>query len=61
MTLFNEKQVLAKCGGISRFTLHEWRTKKGFPRPVQVAGGARNFWIEADVEKWLIQKVEVAA
>lgn len=58
MTLLNEKQVLAKCGGVSRFTLYQWRRKSLFPKPVHIAGGSRNFWIESDVDKWLERKIE---
>lgn len=59
--LLNEHQVLFKCGGVSRRTLHVWRTKKGFPKPLHVAGGSRNFWIETEVEAWLAENLVRAA
>ena len=51
--LLSEKQVLVKCGGVSRKTLYVWRTEKNFPWPFNIAGGRRNFWLESDVDGWL--------
>ncbi len=57
MVLLNEHQVREKCGNIGRTCLYYWRVKNNFPKPVHVADGSRNFWIEAQVDQWLEENI----
>lgn len=46
-----------KRTGLSRSSIYLRIANQEFPRPVSLGGRAVG-WVEADVERWLVQKIE---
>jgi len=48
----NSAQVRAILGDVTEMTLWRWERELGFPRPVKLGGGGRNFWWLPTVLDW---------
>lgn len=46
------KALLEYCGGIGRSTLHKWRHKRNFPKPIEISTHLK-VWRKNEVDTWL--------
>lgn len=59
MRYLSEKELAEKFS-VSRMTIWNWRTKSGFPKPVNIAGSKKNLWLEKDVDSWAKRNTQKA-
>ena len=43
--------------GLGRSTIYRWMAEGKFPKPVHL-GGYSVAWVEDDVEKWILEKLD---
>ncbi len=43
--------------GLGRSTIYRWMAEGKFPKPVQL-GGYSVAWVQDDVEKWILEKLD---
>jgi prophage regulatory protein len=55
LKLLNLLQVLARVN-VSRSALYKWMANGTFPKKVKM--GSRTAWVEAEVDAWIVQRIE---
>jgi prophage regulatory protein len=55
LKLLNLLQVLARIG-VSRSALYKWMAAGDFPKKVKM--GSRTAWVEAEVDAWILRRIE---
>lgn len=59
MRLLSSKD-LREIKGISFSKQHLWRLiyeKRKFPRPIKLAGGKRNAWLENEIDEYIARRI----
>jgi len=59
LTILRRKQVEIRTG-LSRSTIYARISEGAFPRPIDLGGGRAVGWIEAEIEEWLQNRIDIS-